>query len=228
MFERLKRLLGATVNKGLDKLETPEILAERAEEELQKNLKQLRDGFTSALANEKLLEKQLKNSEDQLVSWQKRAEVAVQNNNDDVAKQCLQKKNEAAQQQQELATQLAQQKANTIDLKQKYAEMEEQVRQFRAKKSSMLSRAQSSDAMANAQEIISNSGGKGTDQWEEKIRMKEAMGEAGNQLANEDKLKGQFVDTSLEDELAALKQQQQQPSTSPAPKLIEDKSDDKT
>jgi phage shock protein A len=187
-------------------------------------LKQLRDGFTAALANEKLLEKQLKTNEEQLALWQKRAEVAVQNNNDDVAKQCLQKKNEAAQHQQELTAQLAQQKANTADLKQKYAEMEEQARQFQAKKSSMLSRAKSSDAVANAQELISNTAGKGTDKWEEKIRMKEAIGEATSQLANEDKLKGQFTDSSLEDELAALKQQQQAPA--PTPKLIEDKSDD--
>ena len=224
MFERLKKLLGASVNKGLDKLETPEILAERAEEELQKNLKQLREGFTAALSNEKLLEKQLKIAQEQLESWQKRAQVAVQNNNDDVAKQCLAKKNETAAQVQDLTTQLAQQKANTIDLKQKYAEMEETARQFQAKKSSMLSRAKSSDAVANAQEIISNNAGKGSDKWEEKIRMKEAMGEAQSQLANEDKLKDQFVDTSLDDELAALKAQQQPPA--PAPKLIEDKSND--
>jgi phage shock protein A len=222
MLDRLKKLLGASINKGLDKLETPEILAERAQEELEAALKELTNCVAESLTKEKMLEKQQKTNTEQIDTWQKRAAVAVQAKNDDVAKQCLVKKNEAIQKDQELTTQLAQQKQNTATLKSRYKETSDKLKEFQVKKASMLSRAKAGEALANAHEITSNAPSGGMEKWEEKIQAKEALSSAKAQLDDESRLNQQFSDPSVEDELAAMKQQHEQNS---GPKLIEDKGD---
>lgn len=218
MFDRLKKLFGATVNKGLDTLETPEILAEKALNELQSNLKQLSDGVATSLTNEKQLEKKLKANVEQLEVWQKRAAVAVQNNNEQIARECLIKKNELLQLEKELTEQLRVQQATTTDLKQRYKETQDQLRQLSSQKDNIVARSKAADALAGANQVTSNAVGGGTDQWEEKIRMKEAQSDAVRQMAEEAKVKPQQSDQpSIDDELAALKQNQK-------PKLIEDSS----
>jgi phage shock protein A len=219
MFDRLKRLLGAAANKGMDKLETPEILAEKAQNELESALKELQNGVAESLMKEKQLEKHLKEAAQQLETWQKRAAVSVQCNNDAVARECLVKKTEATQLNQQLTEQLAQQKAATADLKRKYQETAETLREFQAKKTRMLASARSSDAVSSVQDLLSKPAS-GSEQWEEKIRAKEAMAAANSQLAQEDSQKASSPQSSIEDELAALKQQQQQQS--PETRIVED------
>jgi phage shock protein A len=217
LFERLKKLFGATANKALDQLETPEILAEKALNELESNLKQLTDGVASSMANEKQLDKKLKANSEQLEVWQKRAGVAVQNNNDEVARECLVKKNELLQLDVELKEQLRAQQSTTAELKQRYRETETALKQLRSQKDNIGARSQAADALAKANQILSATGaGGGMAQWEEKINMKEARAQAAGEMAQESKLQDQIQQSSIEDELAALKQ-------STAPKLIEDK-----
>ncbi len=224
MFDRLKKLIGGAANKQLEKLETPEVLAEQALQELQQNLKQLKEGFVESITQEKLLEKQIKTNAEQLSTWEKRAMVAVQANNDEIARQCLTKKKEALELDQQLTAQLAQQKVLSADMKQKTAEMEAKFREFQVKKSTLTAQMQSSTAVANSHDLLSKgSTGNGMDKWEEKVRLKEAQAEARSQIAGDHQFKDAFPDSSLDDELAALKQQQQQ---NQAPKLLEDKSSD--
>lgn len=59
MFERLKNIINAMFNKSMSQLETPEVLAEQAQGELESGVKKLREAMTGSLANEKMLEKQL-------------------------------------------------------------------------------------------------------------------------------------------------------------------------
>jgi phage shock protein A len=217
VFDRLKRLFGATANKALDQLETPEILAEKALNELESNLKKLTDGVASSMANEKMLDKKLKANAEQLESWQKRAGIAVQNNNDEIARECLVKKNELIQLDADLKEQLRVQQSTTTELKQRYRETETALKQLRSQKDNIGARSQAADALAKANQILSTTGaGGGMSQWEEKINMKEARAQAAGEMAQESKLQDQFQQSSIEDELAALKQ-------STEPKLIEDK-----
>lgn len=214
MFDRFKKLLGAAASKGMDKLETPEILAEKALNELESDVKKISDGVAASLANEKNLEKKLKTNAEQIELWQKRAAVAVQNNNEQIARECLVKKSEAAQLDQELQTQLRQQQETTKQLKERYRETQEKLREVRTQQQNINARSRAADAMISAQEVSSGAGTGGTDQWEEKIRMKEALGEAGRQMAAESKTEDALGQASIEDELAALKRNQ-------PPKLIE-------
>lgn len=228
MFERLMSLLKGMFNKGMSKMETPEVLAEQAEMELEGNHKKIKEALTSGLANEKMLEQKIDKLKQDLGTWEKRAVTAVQQGNDDLAKQCLVKKQESTQQLSDLEAQLAEQKKTTQMMKSKYAELDEKLKEFRMKKSSMVSRMQATEANAKANELLSGSGSSGMDKWEEKIKQKEAMGAAMREIAGgsdlDDQLKALDKVGALDDELAALKKNVAAigtSKTSDSPKLIE-------
>ena len=225
MFDRLKNIMNAMFNKSMSSLETPEVLAEQAQNELETGVKKLREAMTSSLQNEKMLEKQIQKANEELASWEKRATVAVGAGNDEIAKQCLQKKQEQNQVAQGLESQLTQQKKTTADLKSAYGEMEAKLCQFQSRKGDMINRVKAGDAVVKANDLISKSGGKGMDKWEQKISEKEARAEAIRELngggAIEDKFKELDKHMEMEDELAALKAKMGA-AANPAPKLIVD------
>jgi len=209
MFDRLINLFKGSVNKGVSKLETPEILAEQAQIQMEANLKSLQEAVAAALTTQKQLEAQIKKDQEELTTWEKRAAVAVQNNNDDIAKQCLERKQTHKQNVESITTQLEEQKRTLASLKKQYADAEEQMRQFNVKKQSVIARAKAAENQAKANQIISGSGGSSMDKWEEKIRDSEIKSEALNELSGHGKVDDQFKDmdkkSELDDELAALK-----------------------
>ncbi len=216
MFDRLKNVMKGMLDKGVSKLETPEILAQMGETELENLLKQLKEATTEAITREKMIQKQLEKNQQELEQWMKRAAVAVSQDNDDVAKQCLTKKVELEQNGKSLQTQLDDAKASKDTLKERYADIEEKLREYRVKQKGLVARAKAGDAVANAQDLMSNASGKSMDAIEEKIRMKEARGEALTEMAGDDKFKNAEKQMDVDHELAALKAQM----TADTPKLI--------
>jgi len=214
----LINLLKAKLNKGMAQLETPEVLAEQAQEQLESNIKKVKDGVVASLTMEKSLESKLKKSQEEIGTWEKRAATAVSQNNDELARQCLQKKQELNQTIATLTPQLESQRQSTTDLKAKYKELEEQLRGFHQKKANMLAREKASDASSKANELIGTTGGSGTAKWEQKIEEKEFKAEAMRQMSGspaDAKFANLDQHFEVEDELSALKAQA-------APKLIVD------
>lgn len=212
MFDRLMNVIKAMLNKGISKMETPEVLAEQAQDQLEKSLKEVLDATAKALANEKVLEAQIKKNAEELATWEKRAATAVQQNNDDIAKQCLLKKHELNANAMTLNQQLEDQKNTTAQLRQRHADINAQLKKFMTQKDGLTQRAKASDAVAKANEILSSNSGTGMDKYEQKIIEKEAKAAALRELSGggtpiEDKLKQLDQDSAIEDDLAALKAQ---------------------
>jgi phage shock protein A len=224
MFERLKNIINAMFNKSMSQMETPEVLAEQAQNELESGVKKLREATTSSIANEKMLEKQIQKASEEVASWEKRATVAVGAGNDEIAKQCLAKKQEQNQQIQSLQTQLAEQKKNSAALKDRYGEMQTKLKEFQTRKGDMINRVKAGDAVVKANDLISKTGGSSMDKWEQKISEKEARAEAIRELngggAIDDKFKELDKHMAMDDELAALKAKMAAGGNSP--KLIVD------
>ncbi len=209
IIERIMAIFRGSANKALSKLETPEILAEQAQAELEKSVKDLTNAVTAALTTQKQLEASIAKDEAELANWEKRAAMAVQANNDDIAKQCLERKQTHKQNIAAMTTQLEEQKKTMAALKRQYADAEEKLRQFNIKKQGMVARAKAAENQAKANEIMSGTGGSSMDKLEDKIRDREIRNEAVNELSGRGKMDDQFkeLDKNIEiaDELAALK-----------------------
>jgi phage shock protein A len=209
IIDRILSIFRGSANKALSKLETPENLAEQAQMELEKNVKDLTGAVTAALTTQKQLESQIQKDQGEIANWEKRAAMAVQANNDDIAKQCLERKQTHKQNLESLTAQLEEQKKTMASLKRQHGEAEEKLRQFNIKKQGMVARAKAAENQAKANEIMSGTGGSSMDKLEEKIRDREIRNEAVNELSGRGKLDEQFkdLDKNIEvaDELAALK-----------------------
>jgi len=194
----------------MNKLETPEILAEQAQEQIASNLKKMTDAVVASMTQEKVLEKQIQKSGEEITTWEKRAALAVQQNNDELARQCLEKKHAATQLQKESTSQLEQQRATTASLKASLANLREKQAEFATKGQNLVARAKASDAIAKSNELISAPDGSSVDKIEQKIMQKEMQNEAVagmNTEPNEQKFIQMDQQAAMDDELAQLKAQ---------------------
>ena len=221
MFNRIVGIFKGMLNKGIKKLETPEVLAEQAQSELETNVKKLKEAVLSGITTEKALERQIKDNLQKNGEWQKRAQLAVTQGNDEIARQCLEKRQETAQLAETQTAQLEEQKRANAGLKKQLASAENELRNFHTKKKELIARGQAMDALASANEHLSSSptgsSSSSMDKWEQKILEKEIRNEAlsemrGDDLVDEFKLlEAQGGGDDLDRELAALKEQMGRP-----------------
>ncbi len=212
MFQRIATLFKAMVNNILGKMEDPQMLLEQTYQDLQQNLIQVRQAVAQAIATEKQIEQQLQKNKDQAATWQNRAAMAVQQKNDDLARQALQRKQQYSQAAADFETQLKAQKETTAGLRQRLTELENEVQKYQTKKQVLIARDKAAQATSKANEILSKTSTTGAlsimDRMEEKVGEKEARAAALAELGTdslEDKFKDFEGDASIEMELLALK-----------------------
>jgi phage shock protein A len=226
MFDRLVTLFKAFFNGLMGKLEDPQMMLEQTYADLQSNLTQVRQAVAQAIATEKQLEQQLQKSKDQATTWQNRATMAVQQGNDDLARQALQRKQQYASAVTDLEAQLKTQKEATSTLRQRLTDLENEVQKAYTKKQVLIARDKAAQATSKANEILSKSTANGAlsimEKMEQKVNEREAKAAALSELGADQldqKFKSFEGHTDIEAELAALKGQ-----VSPGAKLIvEDK-----
>lgn len=212
MFQRFASLIKAIVNSLLGKMEDPEMMLEQTYQELQANLIQVRQAVAQAIATEKQLETQLKKNEDQRDTWLNRAKLAAQQNNDDLARQALQRKQQYAQAASDLETQLKAQKEATNTLRQRLTELEGEVQKAYTKKQVLIARDRAAQATSKANEILSKSTADGAmsviDKMEQKVLERESKAAALAELGTDQldkKFKSFEGEVDIEAELMALK-----------------------
>ncbi|MBY0357868.1 MAG: PspA/IM30 family protein [Candidatus Obscuribacterales bacterium] len=211
MFDRFKNILKSMALSQMSKMETPEIMAEQAESQLESELKNLMDALTSGMANEKILKDKLAKSKEEVTLWDGRAKVAVGQNNDDVAKQALQKKQSFVQEGQTLENQIAEQANINQALKQKHAQLQAKLNDFRLNKGKLIAQMKAGESTAKISELLSDSSSSGLGHWEQKINQKAARADALAEIADPGGVEGRFKDEAkerlLEDELSSIKAQ---------------------
>jgi len=97
VFKRFSDVLNSNVNAMLDKAEDPEKLVRMIISEMENTLLNVRTESAKTIADKKEMERQIKNYEAEVKAWQKRAELALEKNREDLAKQALQEKHRIEQ-----------------------------------------------------------------------------------------------------------------------------------
>lgn len=228
MFERLSNLFRAFFNAVLGRMEDPQIMLEQTYQDLQSNLIQVRQAVAQAIATEKQLEQQLQKNKDQAETWQNRAAMAVQQGNDDLAKQALQRRQQYVTAATDLETQLKAQKENTTTLRQRLTDLEAEVQKAYTKKQVLIARDKAAQATSKANEILSKTSSSGAmsviEKMETKVQEREAKAAALAELGT-DSLDKQFKNfegkSDIDMELLALKQSMGKGTPANQPALIE-------
>ena len=189
MFTRLASLVKAFFNSLMGKMEDPEMMLEQTYQDLQNNLIQVRQAVAQAIATEKQLEQQLQKNKDQAATWHNRATMAVQQGNDDLARQALQRKQQYAQAAADLEAQLKSQKEATNTLRQRLTELEGEVQKAYTKKQVLIARDKAAQATSKANEILSKSSADGAlsvmEKMEQKVLERESKAAAMAELGSD-------------------------------------------
>ena len=98
IFERFSRVAKANVNELLNKMEDPEKVMNQAVEDLQKDLVKIRQSYAEVMATQKRMEKQRAAAEQLANEWLNRAQLALQNEDEELAREALSRKGAATTQ----------------------------------------------------------------------------------------------------------------------------------
>lgn len=89
LFDRFARVAKANLNDIANKLEDPEKIMDQAIEEMQNDLVKIRQSYAEVTATQRRLLKQKEQCDAMAQDWYKRAQLALEKGNDDLAKEAL-------------------------------------------------------------------------------------------------------------------------------------------
>jgi len=202
IFDRIGLLVRSNVNAAVSSAEDPEKILEQL-------LIDMRDSFVSAkqqvavaIADEKRLEARLSDSKTKSAEWERKAMLAVQHGDDNLAAEALQRQGQEAA----LATQWqgqweAQHKA-TESLRASLLQLNEKIEDAKRKKDLLIARAKRADAQKTIQNTMAglndNSAFDAFGRMSDKVDQSEAEANASAELAND------VSGASLDDKFKAL------------------------
>ena len=140
VFRRFSDVLNSNVNAMLDKAEDPEKLVRMIISEMETTLFNVRTESAKTIADKKEMERQVKNYQSEVDSWQKRAELALEKGREDLAKQALQEKHRVEQAIEAQKKELAELETALVRLEQDIAKLQSKLDEAVARRKAIVAR----------------------------------------------------------------------------------------
>ena len=214
IFSRISTIFKANINDALSQAEDPEKMLNQITIEMNEQLAKTKQQVAVAIADEKRLQKQYQAEEEQVQEWERKATLAVQKGNDELAKEALARRNEHANLAAEYKTQWEKQKQAVDTLKENLGSLERKIAEAGRKKNLLIARQKRAQAQKQIHETMSGikdgSAFDAFDRMSDKVDEVEARADAAAEMSDmeTDKLEDQFAElesSNLDDDLAALK-----------------------
>ena len=169
--------------------------------DMQNQLLQVKTQVAIAIADQHLLEKRHKENGDKVAEWMRKAELAVDKKEDDLARASLQRVESYRELSENFAQQVSDQKAQVENLKTALRQLEQKLAEAEAKADVLIAQQRRARAVSKASDarIASGDGSKAAafDRMKRKVAHSEAMSQAKSEIAAD----------NIEDRLAALEKQ---------------------
>ena len=117
LLERVSTLVRANLNDLVDKAEDPEKMIKQIILDMQNQLMQVKTQVAISIADQHLLEKKQKENQDKHADWMRKAELAVDKKQDDLARAALERAMSYQQMSEGFDQQIADQKLQVENLK---------------------------------------------------------------------------------------------------------------
>lgn len=186
-FDRMSRLVRATVNDQVTKRQDPEQQLEQIVAKLQTDLVDLRQTVAQAIAMQKRTDRQSHQATLQAQEWYRRAQVAVAKGDDGLAHDALTKRRAYQSTAESMMAQVKQQAQLVVQLKQNLRELEMKVIELKTKKDFYIARARSAQASIQVSDLMDTTGTstvmQAFDRMENKVMELEAMAELATDLS---------------------------------------------
>lgn len=213
LFDRFARVVKSYANALVSSFEDPEKILEQTVLEMNDDLTKMRQATAQVLASQKRLENKYKAAQQASEEWYRKAQLALEKGEEDLAREALKRRKSYADNANSLKAQLDQQKNVVENLVSNTKLLESKIQEAKAKKDTLKARAQSAKTATKVSEMLGNvntsSALSAFEKMEEKVLAMESQAEALGQLTTDD-LEGKFAlleTSSVDDDLAQLKRE---------------------
>ncbi|HEU5077116.1 MAG TPA: PspA/IM30 family protein [Polyangiaceae bacterium] len=171
IFDRMGKVISSNFNALLDKAEDPRKSIDLTLDEMHQQLKAARHEVVRSVAAEKQLRKKVEELDEQVTTWEKRAELAVRHGDDELAREALMQKRRVTAERDRAEALRAEQRGNALEMKRELERMETKVEEISAKKGTLVAKAQQAKIAAET----SGAGGVGGSAFAEFRRMEDQI-----------------------------------------------------
>ena len=201
LLERVTTLIRANLNDLMDQAEEPEKLLKQVILDMQNQLLQVKTQVAISLADQHLLERKTKENEQKAADWVRRAELAVDKQEDDLARAAVERSMSYRNLAESFAQQVEDQRTQVEGLKSALRKLDQKLAEAQAKSDLLMAQQRRSRALGHAADarmaLVSELSGNSFHRMESKVARTEAVGQAKSEMAGD----------SLEDRLMALERQ---------------------
>jgi phage shock protein A len=194
-------LVRANLNDLIDKAENPEKMIKQLILDMQNQLLQVKTQVAIAIADQHLLLRKQKENEQSAEEWIRKAELAVDKKQDDLARAALERSMTARQVADSFTEQVADQTAQVENLKTALRKLEAKLVETQNRSDVLVAQHRRARALSNANDarmkLGDGSRAAAFDRVKQKVQHAEAVGHA----------KGEMASDSMDDRLAALEKE---------------------
>ena len=210
VFKRIHDIFSSNVNHALDKMEDPAKMIRYTIVEMENSLAKAKDSAAQTLANIRAREVELKSEKEAVARWEVRAQLAVKNGKDDLAREAISEKQTAGARVTALETEIAELKNINASQEAQIVKLTEKLEEVKGKERTLVARAQHAKEKIKIEKQISSTDCgaaiKRFNEMEEKVERLEAEAAvASKNYENEAKFTEMESNDSIDKELAELK-----------------------
>jgi len=204
LLDRVATLIKANINDLLDRAEDPEKVIKQLILDMNSQLVQVKAQVAAAIADEQKLKRRWEENQAAADEWQRKAELAVDKGEDDLAKQALARRNSYAALADGFRKQYEEQAAQVEQLKDALRQLEAKIEEAEAKKDLLIARSRRARAETHVRETLAGvrevSALSEFERLEEKVEEEELRARAAAEL-DTDTLESKFEKLEQEADL---------------------------
>jgi phage shock protein A len=205
LLERVSTLIRANLNDLIDKAEHPEKMIKQIILDMENQLLQVKTQVAIAIADQHLLEKKQKENEDKIAEWTRKAELAVEKKEDDLARAAIERSLHYKQLTESFVQQVNDQRLQVETLKTALNKLQQKLEEARSKSDMLMAehrRARTLDKAADARSTMNGDPVAAFDRMKHKVMRQTAIGQAKTEmLEHADSVDERFAKLEKEDEV---------------------------
>jgi phage shock protein A len=207
VLERVATLVRANLNDLIDRAEDPEKMIKQVILDMENQLLQVKTQVAISMADQHLLQKKHAEQEDRSAEWMKKAELAVDRQQDDLARAALERYQSFTKLAESYAQQVTDQRNQVDTLRKALDQLEQKLAEARAKSDVLIAQHRRARALGRATDAQLAIAGKGPaagfDRMQQKVMRGEAVSQAKSELVADD-VDRRFDAMEKEDEVSRL------------------------
>jgi phage shock protein A len=190
VLERVATLVRANLNDLIDRAEDPEKMIKQVILDMENQLLQVKTQVAIAMADQHLLQKKQSEHEDKAAEWMRKAELAVDKGQDDLARAALERYQSLTKLAESFTRQLADQKGQVDTLRRALDQLDQKLGEARGKSDVMLAQHRRARALEKANDAQLAIGANGPvadfERLKTRVQRSEAVSQAKSELVADD------------------------------------------